>query len=78
MSGEMGTIIIAAAAVIYVFYKFTATKSEYVCPNCDKKFTPKITQRLFTVHFGSSYTLKCPNCGKIALMKYAKSQNEDK
>jgi predicted RNA-binding Zn-ribbon protein involved in translation (DUF1610 family) len=43
----------------------------YTCPNCKTPFK-RAGQSLISIHFFDRVLLKCPNCGKTAMMKRSK------
>ncbi len=41
----------------------------YKCGKCGHKFVPSFLQITFSLHFGRSRIMKCPNCGKRSYCK---------
>ena len=49
------------AIVLIIAGKCIASK-KYVCPKCNKTFSPKLLEAAFSLHMDDYRVFKCPNC----------------
>ncbi len=52
------------------------TSKKYICPACNRTFSPKWWQAALTIHINSDRVFKCPHCGKRSFCRLARSQND--
>ena len=62
-------VIILTALVIAG--KVISSKS-YICPKCNKIFSPKWWSAALSLHIGSDRVFKCPHCGRKGFCKIHK------
>lgn len=55
----MAIVIFIAYLLVRMYYKNTA----YICPQCNVKFKPKISDFIFSKHTPKTRKLTCTNCG---------------
>ncbi|MBQ7760855.1 MAG: hypothetical protein IJ400_02255 [Clostridia bacterium] len=54
---------------VYIIGGIILSKNEYVCPHCNKTFSPKWWKAAYSIHLNSDRVLKCPHCKKRSLCK---------
>lgn len=57
---------------VYIIGGIILSKNEYVCPNCNKTFSPKWYKAAYTIHLNNDRVFKCPHCKKRGLCKLKK------
>lgn len=69
---EWYVVAIPAAAVTVaatLIAGWAISRNTYICPHCGKKFRPKITQTMLSLHVGTDRYFKCPECGRRSFCK---------
>lgn len=50
--------------ILVLVARWSFASKTYVCPQCNRTFSPKWWVITFTIHINSDRVFKCPHCGK--------------